>query len=229
MDSNRKGALAEAKVVAEAVELGIGVLKPVAEHGRYDLAFDLGSIIVRVQCKWGVVSRGVVKARVGSCRHSPTRDYVRSSYSPAEVDAVAIYAAAIDECFCLPISVVAAQSTIHLRLDEPKNNQRGAIHWAADYRLGAVAQLAERSAGSRKVGGSNPPSSTPGIDLPAGAVGAEDFRNHLGWHLQRASAGETFRVTRRGRALALVGPPADKLELTRPTPVRIPLYSVAKP
>ena len=31
---------------------------------------------------------------------------------------------------------------------------------AAQYDLGAVAQLAERSAGSRKVGGSNPPSST---------------------------------------------------------------------
>jgi hypothetical protein len=47
-----------------------------------------------------------------------------------------------------------------LRLAPARNNQELLVHWATNYRLGAIAQLGERSAGSRKVGGSNPPSST---------------------------------------------------------------------
>ena len=50
--SNRKGAVAEAKIAAAAMELAIPVLKPVAEHGRYDLVFEVASRLLRVQCKW---------------------------------------------------------------------------------------------------------------------------------------------------------------------------------
>ena len=44
---------------------------------------------------------------------------------------------------------------------EAEDNQRAALNWAADYELGAVAQLAERLSGTQEVGGSSPPSSTP--------------------------------------------------------------------
>ena len=49
---------------------------------------------------------------------------------------------------------------MHLRLGPTKNNQAKKLKWAADYRLGAVAQLEERLAGSQKVRGSSPLSST---------------------------------------------------------------------
>jgi hypothetical protein len=49
--SNQKGAIAETAIAAEALKAGIHVLKPVAEHQRYDLAFDLGARILRIQCK----------------------------------------------------------------------------------------------------------------------------------------------------------------------------------
>ena len=52
MNSNQKGAIAEAAIAFHAIRAGIVVLKPVAEHCRYDLAFDLASRILRVQCKW---------------------------------------------------------------------------------------------------------------------------------------------------------------------------------
>jgi hypothetical protein len=35
----------------EATKLGVDVLKPLSEHGRYDLAFDIGGRVLRVQCK----------------------------------------------------------------------------------------------------------------------------------------------------------------------------------
>jgi hypothetical protein len=44
MDTNRKGAIAEAEIEVAAIRLGIPVLKPVAEHGRYDLGFEIGDL-----------------------------------------------------------------------------------------------------------------------------------------------------------------------------------------
>jgi hypothetical protein len=57
MDTNRKGAIAEMKIATAAVELGIPVLRPMAEHGRYDLAFEIAGRILRVQCKWGALDK----------------------------------------------------------------------------------------------------------------------------------------------------------------------------
>ncbi len=48
LTSNDKGNIAEAAITLEAIKLGIDVLKPVAEHGRYDLV--LGSEIACSEC-----------------------------------------------------------------------------------------------------------------------------------------------------------------------------------
>ena len=42
LSANQKGALAEMKIATEACELGVPVLRPMQEHGRYDLAFEIG-------------------------------------------------------------------------------------------------------------------------------------------------------------------------------------------
>ena len=48
-----QGAIAETAIAAAATKLGIPVLRPIVEHARYDLAFEIGDRILRVQCKWG--------------------------------------------------------------------------------------------------------------------------------------------------------------------------------
>ena len=35
--------------------------------------------------------------------------------------------------------------------------------------------------------------------MSAEQVGAHKFRNHFGWYMERAAAGEQFLVTRRGK------------------------------
>ena len=37
--------------------------------------------------------------------------------------------------------------------------------------------------------------------IPAGStsVGAHEFRNHFGWYMERAAAGDEIAVTRRGK------------------------------
>lgn len=82
-----RGAIAEIEIVAAATKLGIPVLKPVAEHGRADLALDIGSKLWRVQCKWGRLSKGrdVVIVHVETSRLT-NNGYVRTTYTASEVD-----------------------------------------------------------------------------------------------------------------------------------------------
>jgi prevent-host-death family protein len=211
---NQKGAIAEAKIAAAAVELGVPVLKPMSEHGRYDLVFDLGNRLVRVQCKWATCKGDVVLVHLGGSYLSP-QGYVRSTYAPDEVDAIAAYCAELEECYFLPIELVAGQYQVHLRLVPPQNSQRAALTWAADHQLsGAIAQLGERCHGMAEVVGSSPTGSTPqGADMSAEQVGAHQFRNHFGWYMERAAAGEEFFVTHRGKPYVRLVPAQPQLPI----------------
>jgi prevent-host-death family protein len=207
LSSNRKGAIAEAELAAAAIRIGIPVLKPLAEHGRYDLAFDLGDGILRVQCKWGSLKKDVVVVRTSSSYYSPTRGYVKTTYAKNEVDAIGVYCAEMDRCYVLPIALFEDRSQVILRLSGTKNNQRAALNWAADYELGAVAQLAERLNGIQEAGGSSPPSSTRIPNPDHVEVGAHEFRNRFGWYMQRAAGGERLLITRRNKPFARLLPP----------------------
>ena len=161
LTTNEKGAIAEAQVAAAAIQADVFVLRPIVDGTRYDLVFDFGGDrIDRVQCKWGRLEDDVVTVKTGTCRHSPTRGYVTSTYAIEQVDAFGIYCAALDRCYYLPVAAVAGKSYLYLRLTAPRNNQRVGVTMAADYEFGAVAQLGERLAGSQKVRGSSPLSST---------------------------------------------------------------------
>jgi antitoxin (DNA-binding transcriptional repressor) of toxin-antitoxin stability system len=204
---NHKGAVAEAKIAAAAIELGIPVLKPMSEHGRYDLVFEIDDQLLKIQCKWATRKGEVVAIHLGGSYLSP-RGYVRSTYGSDEIDAVAAYCRDLERCYLLPIHLVAGQYGIQLRLAPPKNSQRAALHWAADYQLhGAVAQLGERRRGTAEATGSSPVSSTPREECEQ--VGAHQFRNLFGWYAERAAAGEEFLITHRGKPYVRLGPPAS--------------------
>ena len=206
--SNKRGSIAELKIATRATELGIQVLAPLTEHARYDLVFEVCGRFSRVQCK-AAFRRGNVLV-VNLVRHRvTTRGHIQRIYSPAEIDFVAAYNDELDQCFLLPIHVVAGMRSIYLRLSPTLNGQRGAVNMAKDFAFGAIAQLGERSAGSRKGGGSSPPGST--ASRVRQTIGADDFRRLFGWYMQRASRGESFLVTRRGKPFARLLPPADSL------------------
>jgi prevent-host-death family protein len=206
---NHKGNVAELAIAAEAAKLGIPVLKPLTEHERYDLVFEVGGRLLRVQCKWAPRKGDVILVPSQGSWYSPGRGYVRTSYSPDEVDLIAAYCEELGACYVIPVKDFPGQTQFHLRLAPARNGQRAALHFADDFRLGAVAQLAERRRGTAEAGGSSPPSSTPSDSAPI-TVGAHEFRNHFGWYMQRAAAGESFLVTRRGKPLARLSPPPGR-------------------
>jgi hypothetical protein len=138
---SQKGAAAEAAITAAAIQLGLVVLRPLCEGGRYDLALDLEPTLLRVQCKLAQRRAGVLSVRVGTSRYTP-RGYVRTSYSADEIDAVAAYCPDLHRSFLIPVAETSGKHGVHLRLAPAKNNQADRIRWAYDYDFGrAIRQL----------------------------------------------------------------------------------------
>ncbi|MQA75771.1 MAG: type II toxin-antitoxin system prevent-host-death family antitoxin [Solirubrobacterales bacterium] len=45
-------------------------------------------------------------------------------------------------------------------------------------------------------------------------IGAHEYRNRLGRYMERAAAGESFLITRRGKPYARLSPPQEQLEVS---------------
>lgn len=210
-DSNRKGNVAEAAVVLHAAKLGLPVFRPLTEHCRYDLVLEIGGCLRRVQCKW-VPRRGdVIPISLMTNRRGPS-GFVRSRYTPDEIDAVAAYCEELDTCYYVPIGQMGNRATVQLRLGPPKNGQKASVTFAADQALGAVAQLeVARAWHARGRGFESRRLHSPNGDRAFESVGAHPFRNHFGWYMQRAAAGERFLVTRRGKPYVRLVPAIDPL------------------
>jgi prevent-host-death family protein len=215
-DTNYKGNVAEMVIATAAMKLGVDVMKPLGEHTRYDLIFDLGGRLLRVQCKWAPLEGDVVTVRLVSSRYTSAGRQVCTVYTPDEVDAAAAYCEELDECYLITADMFDGMKRgLSLRVAPPRNGQRAQLNWAADYLLsGAVAQLGrapEWHSGGRGFESHQLHSSTePGKEV----VGAHDFRNRFGWYMERAAAGEEFFVTRRGKPYVRLVPARDQLDLT---------------
>ena len=108
----------------------------------------------------GCGRRGTAPRAARSARRTAR---MRSTASPRTVN--------LDRCFYLAIDEFEHRAFAYLRLAPARNGQLVGVKMAVDHPLGAVAQLGERSAGSRKVRGSSPLSSTsppPPVSRPAG-------------------------------------------------------------
>lgn len=217
---NHKGNVAELAIAKEAAKLGLSVLMPLTEHESYDLALGVNGQLLRVQCKWGRKVDGVVVINLTRSRRGPA-GHIRRNYSADEIDAVAAYCGDLDECFLVPIDLVDGKGSLQLRLEPARNSQRAALHFAEKYRLGAVAQLAERCRGTAEVGGSNPPSSIPStpFNFPGAddfsdlkqTVGMDEFYSKLAQYVRRAESGKEVRVTRWGKPVARLAPPVPDI------------------
>jgi prevent-host-death family protein len=131
------------------------------------------------------------------------RGYVRESYTEDEIDLVGVYCGALDRCYLLPGELAVRRNEISLRVTPPLNGQRACLNPASQFEFpGAIAQLGEHLHGMQGVAGSSPASSTPSpIE-----VGCHQFRNHFGFYLERAVAGDEILIRRRGRPYARLVP-----------------------
>lgn len=99
----------------EAVKLGIGVYRPLVDGSRCDLILELGSELVRVQCKWARRHGGVLAIRCYSSRRSRA-GFVRRLYASDEIDGFAAFCPELARCYFIPIAAFPGQREVRLRL-----------------------------------------------------------------------------------------------------------------
>jgi PD-(D/E)XK endonuclease len=162
LTTNQKGHVAETAVIHECAKLGIRVAKPLDDQ-RYDLIFDLGERLLRVQCKWASRRGDVIVIPLYSARRT-ANGLLRTFYSPQEIDAFAVWCPETDRCYfrrdrgdlgetsALPSARTDEEQPVDRRSLGPRLRIRG----YTDSTAGAVAQLGERRDGIAEARGSSP-------------------------------------------------------------------------
>lgn len=194
---NDKGNVAEMAIALKAMQCGLPVSKPMTEHTRYDLVFEINGELKKVQCKWGRLTQNdaVIDVNLASCRYTPAGRVI-TKYSPGEIDLVAVYCGGLDRCYLLPEHLFVDRGSTFLRLEPPKNGQRSCINLAADYEFkGAVAQLARARAWQARGRGFESPQLH---SEPPNSIGSDEFRTKLGYYLDLAAHGQELLITRWG-------------------------------
>jgi hypothetical protein len=135
LTTNQKGFIAETAVIHECARLGVPVARPLDDQ-RYDLIFDLGAKLLRVQCKWAARAGDVVAIRTRTCRRA-REGLIHRSYGPDEIDAIAAFCIETERCYLLPHELSVDRVMVQLRLGPTKNNQAVGIRWASDYEFTA--------------------------------------------------------------------------------------------
>lgn len=167
LTTNQKGAIAEAAIMKAALETAYDVYRPAIEGCRYDLIFDTGERLLRVQCKWAPLHGEVIVIRSYSTRRAKS-GLIRRPYVDGEFDALAAYCSDVARSYLIPWEAINGLKQLHLRLAPARNNQHMGVRLASHYEFGAtiaqplgpIAQLGERRHGMAEVVGSSPTGST---------------------------------------------------------------------
>jgi hypothetical protein len=132
MDTKLKGDIAEQAVVLHALRRGWGVLRPVGDRLPYDLVFDTGSRLVKIQVKaaWLDLPSGnyVVDNRRTKTNR---RQMLRAPYQTSDFEFAIAYIAELEVFYIFPSETfISYGSEIHLV--EAEKRQRKPR--SADYR-----------------------------------------------------------------------------------------------
>ena len=129
METAARGNAAEAAVLKAFVQRGYGVLVPFGGGQPYDLVVELGSSLLRVQCKSAWPSGGCLVFNSRGTDHGNGR---RSYLGLA--DLFGVYFPQADSVYLVPIDHVA-ESKGWLRVEPTRNNQKRRVRLAADYAI----------------------------------------------------------------------------------------------
>ena len=129
MNTNQKGDLTELKIATQLMALGHTVLFPYGDNSRYDLVFDDGESLKKVQCKSGTIKNGAVVFYTQSSTKRTTRGNIYTN-----IDYFGIYCSGNNTCYLVPIRD-ASVNEMHLRIELPKNGQKKNIKYAVVYKF----------------------------------------------------------------------------------------------
>ena len=106
-DCKERGEWAELCFMALAKGLGLGVLKPFGESGRYDVAVENGGPIWRVQVK------STIYCRRGNEYSLNVMGPGRKQYKKGTVDFFAVWVIPVGEWYIIPYAAMGKKTTLH--------------------------------------------------------------------------------------------------------------------
>lgn len=125
MKTYEKGAIGEHRVVADLINKGYRVHKPLIDSLPYDIVVSIKGFFYRVQVKY-------VRLRRGNIETSPRRTNTQNVRSRnEEFDLLAIFCPDTDQCYYIWASEF--ESSVRLRTKPTKNNQTHGVRMAEDY------------------------------------------------------------------------------------------------
>jgi hypothetical protein len=119
--------------------IGHTVLIPLSENVRYDLVFDDGEALARVQCKTGRLRNGAIRfATCSSYAHHPRATQARRDYR-GQIDYFGIHCAETGGVYLVPLSEVGTLVQGALRVTPARNHQRRGVREAARYEIARIS------------------------------------------------------------------------------------------
>jgi hypothetical protein len=128
MNSNEKGNVGEAVVIAEATKHDYTVLIPIGEHGQYDLVLEKNGHFTKIQVKYAEIRKGIIRVRN---YHNAGKGNQTRKYKDTEIDALIVYNKETDKCYFIPFASFKGQKYLALRFEPPKKKKD--ITWAKDF------------------------------------------------------------------------------------------------
>jgi len=125
------GNVTEMQIKTSFMMLGYNVSTPEGDCERYDFIADIGSKLIRVQCKTAILlDDNTIEL---DCRHGSwvNGKHINTAYDKDEIDFFATYYNY--QCYLIPVE--KSKIRIRLRLNPTKSGQLNNINWAEDYLL----------------------------------------------------------------------------------------------
>ena len=123
--------------MAKFVEIGYGVLKPLGDNLRYDLAIeDVDGKLWKIQCKTGRSKGEYIEFKTVSYYYHTRAGRTTNGHKSyhGQIDYFAVYCRETKGVYLVPVDETGT-SQIILRLTATKNNQEKNVRWAKDYEL----------------------------------------------------------------------------------------------
>lgn len=131
MDSQRKGDLTEAIVIAELKRREVPVSIPFGDNERYDVVIETpDGALLKTQIKTGWLADGVIAFHTTS-QHTNSTGNVYKSYD-GDIDVFLVYCYETERVYW--VREDAFNDSIRLRVEKPKQ-LHDSINWAEDYEL----------------------------------------------------------------------------------------------
>lgn len=136
MDTNTKGDISMACVIAELTKRNISVAVPMTDNKRYDLIMDYNGRLYRMQVKSINYKQdeGQLIFKTESSNTTKTKGYYSRTYKHGEIDGFLAYCIELNKVYLAWIGEVPS-TRFYMRNKEARNGQKKDVRYDYEYEL----------------------------------------------------------------------------------------------